>query len=165
MVSEELLRRYPFFAGFNFGQLKVLAMAADERSVDAGHIFLHEEETLSNFFLLLEGTAALTIKMPDREVKQARNNHITGVFVTRDVNVGTLGPGEVFGWSALIPPYEPTASVKALTPCRVVSIDTQMLHQSIDGDCIFDRTMILKAAQIVRDRLRCRRIEMLAEYA
>ena len=54
MISEELLRRYPFFAGLGHDQLKALAMAADEYSVDAEHTFIHEEESLSNFFLLLD---------------------------------------------------------------------------------------------------------------
>ena len=164
MVSVELLRRYPFFAGLNYEQLRVLAMAADEHSVDPEHTFVHEEESLSNFFLLLEGTAALSIKIPDREVKQSNNNHITGDFITRDITVGTLGAGEIFGWSALIPPHEPTASAKALKPCRVVSFSTEKLQQPMAEDCSFGHAMTLRAAQIIRERLRGRRIELLAEY-
>ena len=165
MISVELLRRYPFFTGFDHDQLRALAMATDEHSVDAEHTFFNEEEMLSNFFLILEGTAALTIKIPDREAEQSNNNHITGDFVTRDVNVGTLGAGELFGWSALIPPHEPTASIKAMTPCRVVSFDTETLQHTMDEDCAFGHAMTLKVAQIIRERLRGRRMELLTEYA
>jgi CRP/FNR family cyclic AMP-dependent transcriptional regulator len=165
MISPELLRRYPFFAGFSHEQLAVLAMSADERSVGAEHTFFHEGENLSDFFLLLEGTAVLTIKIPDREAKQTNNSHITGDFITRDINVRTLGASEVFGWSALVPPNEPTASVKALTPCRVVVFNTEKLQQTMDEDCIFGYTLMLKVAQLIRKRLRNRRIESLAEYA
>jgi CRP-like cAMP-binding protein len=165
MISPELLRRYPFFAGFSHEQLAVLAMSADEHSVGAEHTFFHEGENLSDFFLLLEGTAVLTIKIPDRDVEQINNNHITGGFITRDINVGTLGASEVFGWSALVPPNEPTASAKALTPCRVVVFNTEKLQQTMDEDCIFGYAMMLKVAQLVRERLRNRRIESLAEYA
>jgi CRP-like cAMP-binding protein len=165
MISPELLRRNPFFAGFSHEQLAVLAMSADEHSVGAEHTFFHEGENLSDFFLLLEGTAVLTIKVPAREAEQTNNSHITGDYITRDVNVGTLGASEVFGWSALVPPNEPTASVKALTPCRVVVFNTEKLQQTMDEDCIFGYALMLKVAQLIRKRLRNRRIESLADYA
>jgi len=165
MISPELLRRYQFFAGFSHEQLAVLAMSADEHSVGAEHTFFYEGEKLSDFFLLLGGTAVMTIKIPDREAEQTNNNHITGDFITRDINIGTLEASEVFGWSALVPPYEPTASVKALTPCRVVLFNTGKLQQAMDEDCTFGHAMMLKVAQLIRKRLRNRRIESLAEYA
>ena len=70
---------------------------------------------------------ALTIKIPDRAVAQAKNDHITGDFITRDIDVETLGAGEIFGWSALVPPYKPTAGVKSLEPCRAVSFDMEKI--------------------------------------
>ena len=165
MISPELLRSYKFFAGFSHEQLAVLAMAADELSVDAEYTFFHEREILSDFFLLLEGTAVLTIKIPDRNAVQSNNNHITGDFITRDIHLGTLGEREVFGWSALVPPYEPTASAKALTPCRVARFNTVKLRQTMEEDCAFGYVMMLKVAQLIRKRLRNQRIESLVEYA
>ena len=163
MVSIELLRQYPFFAGFDYDQLKVLAMAAAEHDVSEGHIFFNEDETLSNFYLLLEGTVALMLKIPDREVIQARNNHITGDFITRDIHMETLEAGELFGWSALIAPYQPTASAKAIKPSRVVSFNTESILQKMEDESAFGQAMTLKMAQIIRERLRGQRMELLAE--
>jgi hypothetical protein len=37
MVSPELIRRYPFFAGLDYDQLVKLAKVAQEYKVEAGH--------------------------------------------------------------------------------------------------------------------------------
>jgi hypothetical protein len=56
-----------------------------------------------------------------------------------------------------------TANVKSLTSCRVLVFDYQELQPVINEDCCFGHLLTLKAAQVIRDRLRDRRIENLAE--
>ena len=165
MVSVELLRRYPFFAGFTPDQIKDLARAAEEVSVEEGHKFISENERLSHFYLVLEGTVGVIIKVPDREIEQSLTRQITNDLITRDVTVSTVGEGEVFGWSAIVPPNLSTANVKALTSCRVLVFDYQELQPIIDEDCCFGHLLTLKAAQIIRDRLRDKRVESLANFA
>jgi len=164
MISVELLRRYPFFAGFTREHLNHLARVTREESVLAGHQFISEGERLTNFYLVLEGTVGVLVKVPDREFEQSLTRQITNNLITKEVTVSTAGEGEVFGWSALIPPNLSTASVKALTPCRVLVFDYQELQPIIDEDCCFGHLLTLKAAQTIRDRLRDRRVENLAEY-
>ena len=71
----------------------------------------------------------------------------------------------MFGWSALVPPHTSTANAKAMTSCRVAVFDMEELRPILEVDCRFAYLMLLKAAQIVRGRLRDRRIESLAENA
>ena len=165
MISVELLRRYPFFAGFTREQIDDLARVAREGSFLAGHQFIAGGERLTNFYLVLEGTVGITIKVPDMEIKQSLTRQITNDLITRDVTVSTVGEGEVFGWSAIIPPNLPTANVKALSSCRVLVFDYQELQPLIDQDCCFGHLLTLKAAQIIRDRLRDKRVESLGELA
>ena len=49
MVSPELIRRYPFFAGLDYDHIVKLSKVADEKSVEAGHCFFHETDDLINF--------------------------------------------------------------------------------------------------------------------
>lgn len=163
MISTELLRRYPFFAGFNPDQIDDLARVAEEIAVNSGHQFISEGKRLANFYLVLEGTVGVIIKVPDKEIEQSLTRHITNNFISKDVTVSTVGEGEVFGWSALIPPNISTANVKSLTSCRVLVFDYQELQPIINEDCCFGHLLTLKAAQIIRDRLRDKRIESLAE--
>jgi CRP-like cAMP-binding protein len=163
MISVEMLRRYPFFAGFTREQIDDLARVAEEESVLAGHKFVSEGEQLTNFYLVLEGTVGIIIKVPDREYKQSLTRQITNNLITRDVTVSSVGEGEIFGWSALIPPNRSTAKVKALTDCRLLDFDYQQLQPIIDEDCCFGHLLTLKAAQVVRGRLRDRRVENLVD--
>ena len=104
MISIEMLRRYPFFAGFTREQIDDLARVAEEGAMLAGHKFISEGERLTNFYLVLEGTVGIIIKVPDRDFEQSLTRQITNNLITRDVTVSIVADGEVFGWSALIPP-------------------------------------------------------------
>jgi CRP-like cAMP-binding protein len=163
MVSVELLRRYPFFAGFTREQIDDLARVASEQSVLAGHQFIFEGERLTDFFLILEGSVGVIIEVPDRKMEQSLTRQITNNFITRDVTVSTVSEGEVFGWSAIIPPNLSSATLKALTPCRVLVFDYQQLQPIIAEDCCFGHLLTVKAAQITRARLRDMRVESLAD--
>ena len=165
MVPTETIRRYPFFAGFSFEQLADLAQAANEVYSEAGYQFFHEGDCLKRFYLVIEGKVGITIQIPDREMKQPLNRQITNDLITRDVIVNDVGVGELFGWSALVPPNISTANAKALTTCRVLEFDYQALEPIIEEDCCFGHLLTLKAAQTIRERMRDTRLESLAEVA
>ena len=162
MISPELLRRYPYFAGLNGKQIPILARVASEATVEANHYFFQEGDELKSLYLVLEGMTVTVIEVPDREAKQNLSAQLTGKLQTKDVVIGTVGPGEVFGWSALVAPYKATASAKATTPCRVVEFDCRELRRIFAEDCQFGYLMLQKAAQVGRDRLHNMRIESLA---
>ena len=85
--------------------------------------------------------------------------------IDKDVTVSTVGAGDVFAWSALVPPHTATASAKAATRCRVVGFDCEALRPIFEEDRTLAYLMLLKVAQVVRGRLRDTRIENLAEIA
>jgi len=165
MISPQLIRRYPFFAGLDHNYVGTLAKLADEVSVEAGHCFFGEGDELKRLHLIVEGAVAIVIGVPDRDAAQPLSGQLTGKLTTKDITVSTVGTGGVFGWSALIPPYISTASAKALTPCRAIALDCEKLRPVFEEDRNLAYLMTLKAAQIVRDRLRDTRIETLAESA
>ena len=165
MISTELLRRYPFFAGLNDDYMVTLAKSAVEYSVDEGHCFFPEGDILDHFYLVLEGTIAIVIEVPDWNEVQTLTRQLTGNLKNRDVTVSTVRPGNIFGWSALIPPHKSTASAKAQTSCRVVSFDCEELRPLCDEDHEFGHLMTQKSAQVIRERLRDMRMESLAEVA
>jgi CRP-like cAMP-binding protein len=150
MISSEVIRRYPFFAGLSMDQITTVASAAEEKTVEAGHFFLHEGDEVPYLYLVQEGTVNSLIEIPRKD---------------RNIVVSTFGPAEVFAWSALVPPHIATASVKAATSCRVVAIDCRKLLKAFEEDCQFGYIMMTKAAQITRDRIAAMTIEMLTYLA
>jgi len=162
MVSPEILRRYPFFGGLTQDQLTALAKIGQDEKVEEGHVFFHEDGDLAHFYLTLEGAVAIVMELPSSG-KHTISEQFMRDYKTDSIVVSTVGTGDTFGWSALIPPHTATAGAKALTPCRVVAFPTVDLTELFEADCAFGFQMTKKAAQVIRQRLRDLRIESLAQ--
>lgn len=147
MISPELIRRYPFFAGLDAEHLVVLAKSGSELSVGEGHYFFRAEEVMDFLYLVLEGEIAIGIELPEQD---------------REIVSNTVEEGDIFGWTALVPPYNSTASARTVTPCRVVVFDCRELRPILEEDCRFGHEMMKKVAQVIRDQLYSLRIETLA---
>ena len=162
MISPELIRRYPFFAGLSHDQITTLAQLADEKSVETGHCFFREGDELKYFYMTLEGRVAINLGLTDHGAKQQFFNLITGKPKLKDVPVNTIESGDFFGWSGLIPPYQATASAIAMMPSRVISFSCEELLRAFQEDCQFGYLMTQKVAKIVRQRVQDLQIELLA---
>ena len=164
MVSPELIRRYPFFSRLNSEQIDFLAKVAVEEILEEEHFFFREDEETNQFFLLIEGAVGIIFEVPEREVEQKLSDQFARKLRTKDIVISTVSPGEVFGWTGLVPPHIATAGAKTLTPCRVIIFDTKELIDTFEDDCRFGYVMTQKAAQVMRDRLHDMRIESLAYF-
>jgi CRP-like cAMP-binding protein len=163
MVSPELIRRYPFFANLSMEQIVTLAQAADELEVPPEHYFFRVQEELDHFYVVLEGQVGIQVNLTDERVSHSLSQQLTGDLKTREVVVTKIGPGEVFAWSALVPPHTATSSGKALTQCRVIAFGCRELRPILEEDCQFGYMMLQKATQVIRDRMRDLRIEILSD--
>jgi CRP-like cAMP-binding protein len=162
MVSPELIRRYPIFAGLSLEQITTLAQIAEEMAVKAEYYFFCEGEELDHFHIVLEGRVGILVDLPIQGVRQPVSRQITGSLETKEVVVSTIEPGEIFAWSALVSPHAATSRAKALTSSRVISFDCRELRKIFEEDCRFAYLMVQKAAQRIRQRLRDMRIESLS---
>ena len=162
MISIESIRRYPFFSGLNLDQMTILAKVAQEIQAEAGESFFREGDELDKFYLVVEGSVDIAIGVTDPKKQHSVADQITNNFDLADVSVSTVGIGEIFGWSALIPPHHSTASAVASKSCRVLAFDCEQLRPILAKDCHFALIMTRKAAQVVRNRLRDMHVESLA---
>ena len=151
VISNDMISRYPFFADFNHDQITVLASVAEGITKQSGEYIFHEGDDLCCFYIVVEGAVGVVYEAPQKEVQEK----------TEDVIFSAIGPGGAFAWSALVPPHKATASTKALSPCWLVSFDCKKLIERFESDSEFGYRMLMKVAQISRDRLRDTRIETL----
>ncbi len=147
MVSPELLRRYTFFGGLSMEHIVILAQHASEMTIDQGQFFFHEEDTLDAAYILVEGEVSILTELPEKKM---------------EIVTGVIKPGEMFGWSALLPPYLATASARASKPCRVIAFNCQVLRALFEEDAPFAFVLTQRIAQVIRERLQSLRIESLA---
>ncbi|MCP4166680.1 MAG: Crp/Fnr family transcriptional regulator [Chloroflexi bacterium] len=162
MISPEILRRYPFFAGLTHDNLVTLANTAKEISVEQDQYLFHEGGEVRELYLVLEGAISVVMELPLQDSEHAVSDQLVGALETEAVVLSAIGPGEVFGWSGLVPPYQTMAGAKTLTSCRIVVFNCEALQKAFEDDCQFGFLMMQKVAQVIRERLRDRRMESLA---
>jgi CRP-like cAMP-binding protein len=162
MISPELLRRYAFFAGLSRDQITTLAGLAREDILEADEYVFRQGEELDHFYLVLDGGVDILIGVTDRTKASRLSAQLTGDIDTVDIAVSSVQPGEIFGWSGLVPPHCSTASAKATADSRVVSFDCKALMEAFEKDNCFGFLMTQKIAHVIRERLRDIRMESLA---
>ena len=148
MISVEIIRRYPFFAGLKYDQIVILAKLAEDVTVEPGHYFFREGDEVNHVYFILEGAAAMLFEVPDREVEQKLSGQLTGVLHTKEIVVSVVGPGEVFAWSGMVPPHRAAAIAKATTECRVIAFDAHELTSHFQDDCEFGYFMMQKSLKL-----------------
>ena len=151
VITTDLISRYPFFSDLTHTQLETLASVAEGLTIEIGKYIFREGDDHCCFFIVVEGAVGVVIEAPNKEEKNQME----------DVIFSAVGPGGAFAWSALVPPHKATASAKALSSCWLISFDCQKLIKVFEQDCEFGYRMLMKVAQISRDRLRDTRIESL----
>jgi CRP-like cAMP-binding protein len=122
------LRRSPLFEGLSGKQLGHLARLAEDLEVPTGTVLCKEGQRGREFFVIIEGEAAVT--------RGGRR-------------IATVRAGEFFGEIALLVSVNRTATVTALTPVRFFVISDGAFKSMLDTDRAIERTVLLTLARRV----------------
>jgi CRP-like cAMP-binding protein len=95
-----------------------LAGLGTERSFAAGDVLVREGDPSEFLGVVLEGRIALRLRVPERA----------------PLTILTVEPGDVVGWSAVVPPYRSTSTVLALTATQLAYFDASVLRAALDDD-------------------------------
>lgn len=101
-----------------------------------GDVLAHEGQTASAFYLVQEGRVAIG-QRDDR------------AFKTIDV----AGPGEVVGWSWLLPPHQWQFECRALGPVRGLAFDAEWLREQCEQDPELGYHLLKHLFKVVVQRL------------
>jgi len=162
MISPETIRMYTFFSGLTNEQIIHLANAANLIEFEPNQVLIREGEPLEYFYIVIEGEVAITTKVPDPEKKQKTSKMLAGEELeTKEIQTSIIEGGNVFAWSAIVPPYIATANAKGKTHGKAIQFDAIELRNLFEKDPKFGYLMVQKAAEIIRDRMNDLRIETL----
>jgi len=140
MISPEILRYYPLFAGQNAEMLKQIALLADEKEVKEGGRLFFEGEIANTLCLIEEGAVSLTMNLGEHGERRIEK-------------LEPLGKGEVIGWSALIEPHEYTMGATAEEQTRYVAFDGLALRKLLDENQEAGYFLYKKLAEVMAQRL------------
>jgi CRP/FNR family cyclic AMP-dependent transcriptional regulator len=108
----QILRNHLFVEGLPEGHIASLASLASEVEFRENQVILKDGERSSFFYLLIAGSVAVELRTPH--------------YV---VCVEALGPGQVFGWSALLDHQDTLFQVRAREQTTTLRIDgTALTH-------------------------------------
>jgi CRP-like cAMP-binding protein len=153
MISPELLRRFPFFNFMNDGELKAVAMIAEEVVFEKDAIIFNAKEPAVMLYFLEDGSAT--------------NFYVVhnGGTTHKELYIGDINPGELFGISALIEPYTYTATMRADKKCRVIKIEAAALRALCEVDTRLAYSFMQATARTVMQRLEDTRVQLAAAQA
>lgn len=149
MISLELLRRYPFFAGLDESELKAIAMIAEKVELPAGAILCEEGQVADAFYLLLAGNVELSFDSP-------LDPHV-------QIQVDDVNPGEILAISALIPPHVLTHTARVSSACAAIRIDAVALRALCEKNCKVGYLLMRQVAGAAMERLHYTRLQLAAE--
>jgi CRP/FNR family transcriptional regulator, cyclic AMP receptor protein len=137
LTLEETIRAHSFTMGLAQAQIGVLASLGCEVAFAEDELILVDGQPAAAFYLLTAGSVAIELRTP-----------------RYSVCVQALGPGEVFGWSALLENQDTLFQVRAREPTWAVRIDRARLQAACKSDPAFAAEILYRTLQVVARRVK-----------
>ena len=144
MISPEVLRRYPYFAGLGDESLKQLAMIAEEKTIPADSVMFREGDPASHLSVILIGEVNIQYMLGNGELR----------------TVDTLVEGDLLMWSALVEPYRATALGTTTKDTRLARIDAAKLRLLCENEPILGYRLMTQVAKLLAHRLERARMQL-----
>ena len=146
----DILSQNPWFQSLETDHFEKVLAIAGLTSWPEGQTIFAEGEQDAHLYLILEGRVAIEKYVPGRG----------------RVTLLTLGPSELFGWSAVVPVIGTrTATARAMAPTRAVTFDSVALRQLCDEDHDLGYLVYRRLTHIIAGRLSAARLQLLDMYA
>jgi len=142
------LAAFPVFAQLPPAELELISSAARTVRFAARQRLFSEGQPAQGCWLIEDGRVALDMAVPGRG----------------QVVLQTLGPGDVLGWSWLVPPYRWHYGATAVLPTTATELDTEQLRALAEQDPRFGYTLVLTLFEAVLQRLQATRARLLDLY-
>ena len=142
MATADVLGRSELFGELGAERLERLSGVSRAFSWRAGDVIFSEGDPAADLYVLTGGRVALEI---DILVEHDRPPVPTAVDL--------VGPGDCFGWSALVEPYVYTASARCMNASTGVAMSRDTLLEIMQEDSSLGREVMTRLAQCVAHRL------------
>jgi CRP/FNR family transcriptional regulator, cyclic AMP receptor protein len=148
VASAEGLAGFALLSRLTWGQRELVARLAREVTFARGTTIFNEGQAADGCWLIHEGRVALETFVPGRG----------------PVVVQTLGPGDVLGWSWLVPPYRWQFTARASEQVAAAELDTARLRELADTDPALGYPLALGLMDAVSARLQATRSRAMDLY-
>ena len=137
MTHSRILRNHNFTRGLKQAHIATLAAMAEEVTFTENEVVLLHGERSRAFYLVLTGSVAVELRAP---------NYV--------VEVQSLGPGKVFGWSALLQEQDTLFQVRARETTSALRLDGAKLTEACHRDPLLGAEILERALAVVAGRVK-----------
>lgn len=145
---ERILAEHPFFTGLESYYTNLLVGCAANVRFDVDSYILKEGEEANEFYIIRKGKVALEIFAPQR----------------KPIILGTLGEGDILGWSWLLPPYQWKFHARAVEDTRALALDGKCLREKCEHNHDLGYELLKRFSQIIDCRLDATLLQLLDVY-
>lgn len=138
-----------FASGLSEKAQSRLAELGRRFTAEPGSELFREGETSNTFGILVHGRIALRTLVPERG----------------DITILTVEPGDVYLWSALVPPYRASSTGVAIEPIEAIVFEGTALRAALREDCELSAALYPRLLVAVARRLHATRLQMLDLFA
>jgi CRP-like cAMP-binding protein len=135
---------HPFLQPLSERHRMLLASGARPFTAAAGIILARQGTQADSFYLVQSGHVALTA------------GGTSGV----ELPITTVGPGEVVGWSWLIPPYRWQFTCRAVDDVRGIAFNTEWLREMCERDYSLGYDVLRQLVTVMATRLTATRRQL-----
>jgi CRP-like cAMP-binding protein len=153
MIPLELLHRFPFFSFMSEKELKAISTIAQDMQLNAGDVLCQANAPAEALYFLISGHLPYYIVVTSEHLPDYQKEYF----------VGYINPEEIFGISALIEPYNYTATLRADKACRVIKIEAAALRALCEIDLQMSLGLMKAVAKAAMERLQMTRIQLAAQ--
>ncbi len=144
----EILKNHPFLKELDENYLRQITGCAKNVVFKENDIIFKEGEEAVSFYLIRNGKVALEL-----------NGREKG-----NVRILTMGSGQVIGWSWIVSPYKWHFEAHALEDVTAIALDGKCLREKCEQDPKMGYEMLKRFSQILEQRLRSTRMQLLDVY-
>lgn len=137
--------RVPIIDDLPAGPRQRLAARMTRLTLETGVTFMREGEVTTSLTVIVRGRVALRMRVPERGA----------------VTILTLDPGDLVGWSAIVPPYRATTSATTLEPTELAVIDAAELRDLLAKDAELAASFLPPVLETVAARVAATRDQLL----
>jgi CRP-like cAMP-binding protein len=144
----DLVREIGVFAGMRDEHLALIAGCGRNEVIRDSEYAFRQGDPANTFFAIRTGMVALEIAAPARP----------------RLVIETLEPGDVLGWSWLVPPYRFRFDARAIDTVHAVAFDGACLRGKCEDDTALGYELHRRFVAVITERLQATRMRLLDVY-
>lgn len=132
------LRSMKSLEGMEAAHVKKLAALATEVNFAEDQIIYREGDLGEAIYFIEDGQVVIEMNLPGS---------------SSPATMYTVGPGQLFGWSALFPPRRKQARARAAVPTHAIAVNAARLREVFQADRGLENAIIQRVSEVIADRL------------